>query len=333
MLDPSRSADLDVQEDDGFELLDCYSIEEDVYLSNLIYGRTEVEEDTILRLQTNSVIQIDENYYKPVSNTPPRSSTEVSYTTEEMNAFIENVLQHTVYLFSGTTDRRDVRELTYAPVYVLFGRLGYQLTIPREVIQEYIDLFRTLKMMIQKVEKEKLIIGWDYPEWSKDMTRLRMEIEAFFEFLYQKPRPSVLDGYTVIEYNPNYYLNRPDRVLRPSERECHREIKAQMNQPRSISIHAIDIIWILDFFRIIYRYLNPRPPTSVIEILYQIQRSFDDIQFGDQQSLIAICEDVLGGLSLEHISVNLEKWIHLNRDIVPSSIQDLLYPRRQYTLG
>lgn len=298
----------------------------------------EEDEDFVLIEPSQKPVYENQDHTHSLSQSYHRIDTDRYRTTSKQQlvtqSFVDNVLRELLFLFRSNEYQRydyDIRRLNYAPIVILFDRFGKQSTVPRHIIQEYIEIFRAAKMMIDKVEEAKIShsprvtwdVNWNFIEWSKQVNLLKKEIQEFFSHLDKVAD----DEFTVIEYNPEYYISSSKtKVFRPSKREQQR-LSFQKMYYQPISIHAIDINWLYDLFLIFDKYIDLIPPVSVFHLFQQISKLFHEVTQRDQQRLIVICEDVLGGKSIESISTNLEKWMNTNRDVVPKSVLALFYSR------
>lgn len=303
-----------------FTLIDY---ENNIIFPGIQYERTDIEEDAILRLHTRSGSK--DNFITPFNY---KNSNTIQ---ESIQLYIEDNLNNIIYIFSSpkSTQQYDVRRLIYAPISILYYYAGENNSCTRQIVQEFIDLFKTVKMIIYQLDDAKIIINstiiwnteWEYIKWSSNILVLKEEILDLYRRVDYTQKFNELDGYTVIEYNPEYNISSSliHKRIKPSIKEMTKKIN-------KISIHAIDINWYHNLRSIFYKYLyiDKSISISLLELFYKLKSIYNEISIEDQQILITICEDVLGGISLENISNNLEKWIKINYDIIPSSIS-LLY--------
>ncbi len=258
------------------------------------------------------------------------TASEEFQSQQQIEAEVQRTLVHCVYLFSvsGRFDQtEDLRNFSVAPIRFLYSKIGYFSTVSKSMMQEFIDMFKTLKMIVLKVEEAKLdgrwSLFWNYTKWSQDIYSISKEIRSFIQYLEDLPKNSVAEDHTLLHYSPNIRVKPIGVRLRPSSREKTREALWKRYH-RPISFQTIQIQWFLDLFYLFDKYLEWTGRIDPRTLLEGTRLLFGELTCSDQQNLITICEDTLGGLSLDHISTNLVHWIQLNKDIIPSSILRLV---------
>ena len=254
------------------------------------------------------------------------SASEEFQSQQQIEAEVQRTVVHCVYLFS-VSHTEDLREMSVAPIRFLYSKIGYFSTVSRSMMQEFIDMFKTLKMIVLKIEEAKVdgrwSLFWNYAKWSQDIYSISNEIRSFVQYLENQPKNSTAEDHTLLHYSPNIRVKPVGIRLRPSSREQTREALWKRYH-RPISFQSIQIQWFLDLFYLFDKYLEWTGRVDPRTLLEGTRLLFSELTCRDQQNLITICEDTLGGLSLNHISTNLVHWIQLNKDIIPSSILHLI---------
>jgi hypothetical protein len=280
---------------------------------------------SLITLSTTEYSSFDQEEEPPFSYQLLTASEEFQ-NQHQIESEVQRTLLHCIYLFSSTDrcdPQDDLRTLSIAPVKLLFTKIGYFSTVSRMMMQEFIDLFKTLKMIVEKVNEAKQngkwSLWWNYSKWSQDVVSISNEVRSFFQYLDTIPKNKMADDSSLLHYSPNIRIKPIGLRLRPSVREKTREY-IWKKYFRPISMQALNIQWFLDLFLLFDRYLDLRGPVDIRILLEGIKLLFDELTPWDQQDLIIICEDVLGGRSISHISANLLHWVRLNKDIIPQSI-------------
>ena len=254
------------------------------------------------------------------------SASEEFQSQQQIESEVHRTLGHCIYLFS-VNGQEDLRSLSVAPLQLIYSKVGYFSTVSRSMVQEFIDMFKTLKMIVLKVDEAKIdgrwSLFWNYSKWSQDVYSISNEIRSFFHYLDEQPKNSVAEDQSLLHYSPSIRVKPIQVRLRPSLREVTREALWKRYH-RPISFQAVNIQWFLDLFYIFDTYLEWTGQIELSTLIYRIQMMFSELRCTEQQNLIVICEDVLGGNALRHISTNLTHWVHLNKDIIPPSILCLI---------
>jgi hypothetical protein len=245
---------------------------------------------------------------------------------QQIEAEVQRTLSHCIYLFS-VKGKEDLRTISFAPIKLIYEKVGFFSTVSRTMMQEFIDMFKTLKMIVLKVDEAKVngrwSLFWNYSKWSQDVYSISNEIHSFFHYLEEQPKNSIAEDHSLLNYSPGIRIKSVGLRLRPSLREKTRE-ELWKRYHRPISFQAVNIQWFLDLFYLFDTYLEWFGQVDLVTLLHRIQMIFSELTCTEQQNLIVICEDVLGGIALSHISTNLTNWIYLNKDIIPPSILCLI---------
>ena len=324
-------------QEEEFEWIDhpqpCRPLEEE-FCSLILYEETSNDFNidncsppSLISLREDSIFsELEEDPSMTESSYQMMSASEEFQSQQQIEAEVERTLVHCIYLFS-TTGQEDLRTLSVAPVKLIYSKIGYFSTVSRSMVQEFIDMFKTLKMIVMKVEEAKIdgrwSLFWNYSKWSHDIYSISNEIRSFFRYLDDQPKNSVSEDHSLLHYSPNIRVKPIQLRLRPSIREKTREALWKRYH-RPISFNAINIQWFLDLFYIFDTYLEWTGQVDLNTLLYRIRMLFSELRCTEQQNLIVIFEDVLGGISLSHVSTNLTHWVHLNKDIIPPSILSLI---------